>query len=242
MVKDFQIKVFADGADLKGIQEMNDKSWVSGFTTNPSLMRKAGVQDYETFAREVLKIVKEKPVSFEVFADDFSEMKEQAREIASWGNNVYVKIPVTNTKKESANPLIEELSHEGIKLNITAVFTLEQVQGVVANLSQDTSSILSIFAGRIADTGVDPVDVMAKAMKIIEKNKKIELLWASPREILNLIQANNIGCHIITMSNDLLNKVSLLNKNLEDYSLETVQMFYHDATAAAYKISCKLLV
>lgn len=234
------IKIFADGADPKGIAAMNAKEWVSGFTTNPTLMRTAGIRDYAAFAKDVLAIVKDKPVSFEVFADDFSEMEEQAKEIASWGENIYVKIPVTNTKGEFAGDLITRLVNEGIPLNVTAVFTLEQVNAILACLNDETPAIISIFAGRIADTGRDPVPTMQKALRLIEGRKNIELLWASPRELLNLIQANDIGCHIITMSNDLLNKVYLLEKDLQEFSLDTVKMFYKDAVASGYSITCVL--
>lgn len=234
------IKIFADGADLKGIADMNAKEWVAGFTTNPTLMRVAGVKDYAAFAKDVLAIVKDKPVSFEVFADDFSEMEEQAREIASWGENIYVKIPVTNTRGEFAGDLIHSLSNEGIPLNVTAIFTNQQVAAVLERLNDDTPAIISVFAGRIADTGRDPSATMQTALKLIEGRKNIELLWASPRELLNLIQANDIGCHIITMSNDLLNKVHLLEKDLQEFSLDTVKMFYRDAVASGYSITCAL--
>jgi len=233
-----KIKIFADGADLAGIKAMYAKPWIKGFTTNPTLMRKAGVADYKAFALEVLKAVPDKPVSFEVFADEFDEMEAQAMEINSWGPNVNVKIPVTNTKRQFAGPLIRRLSEAGVQLNITAVLTLDQVRAVTEHLAAKTPAIVSIFAGRIADTGTDPVPVMRQALTIMNAKPKAELLWASPRELLNIVQANEIGCHIITATNDILNKLSLLGKDHGDYSLETVEMFYKDASAAGYTISC----
>lgn len=236
MMEQLKVKIFGDGADLAGIKALSQKPWISGFTTNPTLMRKAGVSDYKAFAHEVLALVGGRPVSFEVFADDFGEMESQAFEIASWGPNVNVKIPVTNTKGESANPLIRRLSAAGVQVNVTAVFTLDQVRGIVESLSSETPAIISIFAGRIADTGVDPVPVMRDALVAMKARPKAELIWASPRELLNIVQASDIGCHIITVTNDILNKLSLLGKDHGDYSLETVQMFYKDAAAAGYDI------
>ena len=233
-----KIKIFADGADLAGIKAMYAKPWIKGFTTNPTLMRTAGVADYKAFALEVLKAVPDRPVSFEVFADEFDEMEAQAMEINSWGPNVNVKIPVTNTKRQFAGPLIRRLSEAGVQLNITAVLTLDQVRAVTEHLAAKTPAIVSIFAGRIADTGTDPVPVMRQALTIMNAKPKAELLWASPRELLNIVQANEIGCHIITATNDILNKLSLLGKDHGDYSLETVEMFYKDASAAGYTISC----
>ncbi len=233
---DLRVKIFADGADLEGIKAMYAKPWIKGFTTNPTLMRKAGVADYRRFAQEVLRVVPDRPVSFEVFADDFAEMERQAREIASWGPNVNVKIPVTNTRRESAGPLIRRLSRAGVQVNITAVFTLEQVKAITASLAEETPAIVSVFAGRIADTGVDPVPVMREALKILQAWPRAELLWASPRELLNVVQAGEIGCHIITVTNDVLAKLSLLSKDHEDYSLETVEMFHRDAAVAGYTI------
>src|SRR5437867_573437 len=233
-----KIKIFADGADLAGIKAMYAKPWIKGFTTNPTLMRKAGVADYKAFALEVLKAVPDRPVSFEVFADEFDEMEAQAMEINSWGPNVNVKIPVTNTKRQFAGPLIRRLSEAGVQLNITAVLTLDQVRAVTEHLAATPPAIVSIFAGRIADTGTDPVPVMRQALTIMNAKPKAELLWASPRELLNIVQANEIGCHIITATNDILNKLSLLGKDHGDYSLETVEMFYKDASAAGYTISC----
>jgi len=220
-----KIKIFADGADVNTIKSLNAEKWVQGFTTNPTLMKQAGVEDYKSFALEVLAEVKEKPISFEVFADDFSEMEEQAKEIASWGENIYVKIPVTNTKGESSKDLIKNLSEAGVRMNITAVFTTEQTEEIVDSLAPETANIISIFAGRIADAGTDPVPVMKNCLNVIKSKPKTELLWASPREVLNLLQADEIGCHIITITNDLLQKTKLIGKSLEEYSKETVEMF-----------------
>lgn len=241
MLKDLKIKIFADGAHLKEIEEMSAKEWIRGFTTNPTLMRQAGVKDYVNFAKKALEIVRGKPISFEVFADDFSEMEEQALEIASWAPNVYVKIPITNTKGESCYGLIRRLSSSGVSLNVTAIFTLDQVRRVVESLSEKTPAVISVFAGRIADTGRDPAAVMREALKLIGPKKKFELLWASPREIFNFIQADQIGCHIITLSHDLLKKVPLLGKDLNEFSLETVKMFYKDASLSEFSIPCKAI-
>jgi len=231
-----KIKLYADGADLVGIKEMSELAHISGFTTNPTLMRKAGVTDYKSFALDVLKIVPDRPVSFEVFADDFPTMERQAFEIASWGSNVNVKIPVTNTKGEFCGPLVKRLSGSGVKLNITAVMTIDQVEKIVDNLSPDTYAIISVFAGRIADTGVDPVPVMTQAVDAMKSRPKSELIWASPRELLNIFQADSVGCHIITATNDILKKLALVGKNLDAYSLETVEMFYKDAVASNFSI------
>jgi transaldolase len=237
-----RVKIFADGADLSGIKAMYQQPWIAGFTTNPTLMRKAGVTDYKAFALEVLRVVPDRPVSFEVFADDFDAMEEQALEIASWGSNVNVKIPVTNTRREFAGPLIRRLSKRGVALNITAVFTPEQIQGIAENLSPQVPAIVSVFAGRIADTGTDPIPLMQDGLKILKARPKAELLWASPRELLNVVQADQIGCHIITVTHDILGKLSLLGKDLGDYSLDTVKMFYKDATAANFSIPRRLNV
>lgn len=231
-----RVKIFADGADLDGIAKMYANPQIRGFTTNPTLMRKAGIPDYEAFARKVLAVVPDRPVSFEVFADDFDAMEKQAREIASWGRNVNVKIPVTNTRREFAGPLIHKLSGDGIVLNITAILTLDQVSAVAEHLSPETPAIVSVFAGRVADTGVDPVPLMTEAVRILKSRPKAELLWASPRELLNLFHADAVGCHIITVTNDVLAKLPLVGKSLDNYSLETVQMFYRDAQAAGYTI------
>jgi transaldolase len=237
MITNLKIKLFADGADLAGIKEMYANPMIKGFTTNPTLMRKAGIQDYKAFAHEVLKAIPDRPISFEVFADEFDQMERQALEIASWGKNVSVKIPVTNTRKEFAGRLIERLSSAGVALNVTALTTLEQVQSVTTHLAPNVPAIISVFAGRIADTGCDPVPLMAEAVKIMQDKPKAELIWASPRELLNIFQADSVGCHIITATNDILKKLSLVGKDLDQYSLETVKMFYKDAQAAGYKIA-----
>jgi transaldolase len=236
-VDQLRIKIFADGADFDGIVKMYGNPLIKGFTTNPTLMRKAGIADYEAFARKVLKAIPDRPVSFEVFADEFDEMEEQGRAIASWGRNVNVKVPVMNTRGEFAGRVIRRLSSAGVALNVTAVFTLEQVRNIIDCLDNNTPAIVSIFAGRIADTGIDPVPLMAEAVELLKAKPKAELIWASPRELLNVFQANDIGCHIITVTNDILAKLSLVGKNQNDYSLETVQMFYRDASAAGYSIN-----
>ena len=230
------IKIFADGADKAGMLSMYKNPCIDGFTTNPTLMRKAGITDYTGFAKEILQTIDDKPVSFEVFADEFEEMERQAREIATWGSNVYVKIPVTNTKKISCTSLIKKLSAEGVQLNITAILSLEQVSEVAEALKNGSSSFVSVFAGRIADTGVDPVPLMKRALEILKTVSNAELLWASPREVLNVYQAESIGCHIITATNDILKKLDLKGKDLEEYSLETVQMFFDDAQQAGYRL------
>jgi transaldolase len=232
----FRIKLYADGADLNGMIEEYKKGIASGFTTNPTLMKKAGVKSYEEFAKAALKAIPDLPISFEVFSDDLIGMEREARKIGSWGNNVYIKIPVTNTLGESTSKLIKKLSHDGLKLNITAILTIDQVKTVAKALSPATPSIVSVFAGRIADTGVDPVPVMKESVKILASNPNAELLWASTRELLNLIQAESCGCHIITITNDILKKVPLVGKDLDQLSLETVQMFYSDAKSAGYRI------
>jgi len=231
-----KIKIFADGADYDGIVQMARNPLIKGFTTNPSLMRKAEVDDYETFARKVLAAIVDRPVSFEVFADDFASMAEQARTIAAWGHNVNVKIPVTNTKGQPATELIRALSSEGISLNVTAVFTLDQVRAVAEALDRNTASIVSVFAGRIADTGMDPVPHMAACKQILAHRPKAELLWASTRELLNIFHAEESGCDIVTVPNEFLSKLDLVGKDLAQYSRETVQAFYRDATASAYQI------
>ena len=240
LMTNLKIKLFADGADLAGIKEMYANPMIKGFTTNPTLMRKAGIQDYKAFAFQVLQAIPDRPISFEVFADEFDEIERQALEIASWGKNVSVKIPVTNTRKEFAGPVIQRLSKAGVALNVTALTSLEQVRSVTANLDPSAPAIISVFAGRIADTGIDPVPLMAEAVKVMRDRPQAELIWASPRELLNIFQADSVGCHIITATNDILKKLSLVGKDLEQYSLETVQMFYKDAQAAGYKIATKL--
>jgi len=230
------VKLFADGADAGVIAELAKNEMISGFTTNPTLMRKANVTDYRAFAGEVLQIVPDRSVSFEVFSDEFDEMEEQAHEIASWGPNVYVKIPVTNTRGEFSGSLVKRLSAAGVQVNVTAIMTMHQVQRVCACLAPHTASYVSVFAGRIADAGRDPVPVMRESVNILSSLPKAELIWASPRELYNVVQADEVGCHIITATNDILKKLPLLGKNLDEYSLETVAMFYRDATAAGFQI------
>ncbi|WP_438479497.1 transaldolase [Oleiharenicola lentus] len=232
-----KIQIYADGADKAGIIDLYQKSYIKGLTTNPTLMKKAGITDYEVFARDILQTVTSKPISLEVFADDFPEMKRQALKIAAWGQNVYVKIPITNTRSESATPLIRELAAEGVKLNITAILTLEQVRGVATVLNPAVPSVVSIFAGRIADTGVDPVPLMVESRKILAGQPKAELLWASVREVLNIIQAEQCGCDIVTVTHDILAKAAKqLGTDLTALSLDTVKMFANDAAAAGYKL------
>ncbi len=234
-----KVKLFADGADLAGIKEMAANPAIKGFTTNPTLMRKAGVSDYKAFALQALQVVGGRPISFEVFADEFGEMGKQAHEIASWGRNIYVKIPVTNTKGEFSGPLVERLTRAGIQVNVTALTTVDQVKRVADRLAPETPAIISVFAGRIADTGRDPVPIMAEAVKIMKKKPKSELIWASPRELLNIFQADEVGCHVITATNDILKKLPLIGKDLDAYSLETVEMFHKDAKAAGYSIATR---
>jgi transaldolase len=231
-----KVKIFADGADKEGMLEMYRLPYIRGFTTNPTLMRKAGVKDYRAFAKEMVKLIPDRPLSFEVFSDDFSEMERQAREISGWGRNVYVKIPITNTKGEPACDLAGRLSHAGVQLNITAIMTLEQVREVLLKLSPKTSSYISIFAGRIADTGRDPLPLMAAAVQLLKIVPSAELIWASPRELLNVFHAEAIGCHIITVTNDILKKMKLVDYDLGAYSLDTVKMFHEDARSAGYTL------
>ncbi len=235
-IENLKVKVFSDGADLSCLREMYANPMIKGFTTNPTLMRKAGISNYKSFAAEVLRVVPDRPVSFEVLADDFPTMEKQAIEIASWGPNVNVKIPVTNTKGDFCGPLVKQLSKAGVRLNVTAVMTNEQVQAIVDQLALETPAIISVFAGRIGDTGRDPVPLMAAAVEIMKAKPRAELIWASPRELLNIFQADAVGCHIITATNDILKKLSLVGKDLTDYSLETVEMFYRDACAAGFDI------
>jgi transaldolase len=236
MAPNLRIELYADGADIREMTAAQASGLVKGFTTNPSLMKKSGVKDYETFAREALKAVAGMPISFEVFADEFDEMERQAKLIAKWGQEVFVKIPITNTRGESAIPLITRLSQAGVKLNITAILTLEQVGETVSALAADVPAIVSVFAGRIADTGRDPIPLMREARGIVGKKPKAKLLWASPRELLNVIQADECGCHIITVTGDILKKLAMIGKPLEELSLDTVKMFYNDATAAGYRL------
>lgn len=235
-VNQLKTKIFADGADKKGMLEMYNNPLIGGFTTNPTLMHKAGIVDYKAFALDILQTIKDRPISFEVFSDDFNEMYAQALEIASWGSNVYVKIPVSNTQGKPATDLIRQLAHSGVKQNVTALMTLDQVREVTAALADGPSAYVSVFAGRIADTGRDPMATMIESLKIMSPYSQLELIWASPRELLNIFQADDIGCHIITVTNDVLKKLALVGKNLDEYSLETVKMFYQDATAAGFKL------
>ncbi|MCH9770736.1 MAG: transaldolase [Gammaproteobacteria bacterium] len=231
------IKIFADGANLEGMQNFLNNPIIKGFTTNPTLMRQAGITDYEAFGRQVLTHIPKHPISFEVFADELDAMEQQARYISTWGKNVNIKIPVTNTKGVFTGPIIERLSKDGIRLNVTALMTQEQVRDVTQCFADNTPGIISVFAGRIADTGIDPEPYMQKCLEIMRDKPQLELLWASPRELFNIIQADRIGCHIITVAHNILAKLPLLGKNLNQYSLETVQMFATDAAAADYIIN-----
>jgi transaldolase len=231
-----KVKLFQDGADLNAMIEAKKRGSVSGFTTNPSLMRKAGVTDYKAFALKAIAAIPDLPISFEVFADDFETMEREAREIASWGGDTYVKIPICNTKGQSTASLIKKLSAEGFSLNVTAIFTLDQVKEVADAAHKDARTIVSVFAGRIADTGIDPIPMMTTSVEMLKHLPKAELLWASPREVLNVIQADECGCHIITATPDIVSKMSLSGKDLLEYSLETVKTFYEDARAAGFKL------
>jgi transaldolase len=236
MLDSISTKIFADGADLDGILRLTSDPMIKGFTTNPTLMWKAGLTDYADFAQRLLEQIRDKPISFEVFADDESEMRRQAKQLASWGPNVYVKIPVTTTSGESMAPLVRELSEDGVQVNVTALFTTAQVELITAAVADGAPSCISVFAGRIADAGVDPLPIMRRAVDIMADAPRSELIWASPREVLNLVQADQVGCHIITMTHDLLPKVKSLGKDLEQFSLETVQMFHRDAAAAGFTL------
>lgn len=235
-IDQLSVKIFADGADKAGMLEMYAKPYVKGLTTNPTLMHKAGITDYRAFAREILQAIPDRPISFEVFSDEFQEMERQALEIAGWGDNVYVKIPVTNTRRQSSYDLVRKLTKSKVKVNVTALMTLGQVRDVVAALDPHTPSYVSVFAGRIADTGRDPVPLMAAAVELLKPNPKAELIWASPRELLNIFHADSVGCHVITVTNDILKKLQLAGFDLDDYSLDTVKMFYNDAVAAGFKL------
>jgi transaldolase len=229
-------KMFADGADLAGMLEMYRNPLIKGFTTNPTLMRKAGIRDYRGFAREVLAEIPDRPISFEVFADEFEVMHRQAVQIAQWGKNVFVKIPVTNSRGEPTHQLVRRLSRSGIRLNVTALLTLDQVKEVSDCLADGPAAFISVFAGRIADTGRDPVPVMYRAVEHLQAFPNVELIWASPRELLNVFQADDIGCHVITATNDILRKLDLIGKDLQQYSLETVRMFYEDGSKAGFAL------
>jgi transaldolase len=235
-MNDLRIKIFADGADEKGIAELAANPMIKGYTTNPTLMRAAGVSDYEAFAHRVLKVVTEAPISFEVFADEWDEMERQARKITTWGKNVFVKIPITNTKGESAGDLMHRLADDGIRLNITGMLTVDQVRTSTRALAGGPECIISVFAGRVADTGIDPIPLMCEALDVMRPHPNLELLWASPRELLNIVQADAIGCHIITVTHDLLKKLPIIGKDLADYSLDTVKMFHRDAQAAGFAL------
>ena len=233
---DLQVKIFADGAEIAGMLRLYADPLIKGFTTNPTLMRKDGITDYRAFAQQVVAAIPDRPISFEVFDDEFTEMERQAHEIATWGANVFVKIPITNTRGESAIPLIKRLADAKVQLNVTAMMTLGQVEAVEAVVAPDVPCYVSVFAGRIADTGRDPMPIMAEAVKILAAKPRAELIWASPRELLNVFHANAVGCHVITVTHDILKKLSLFGKSLEEYSLETVQMFHRDGLAAGYKL------
>lgn len=232
-----RVKLFADGADLAGIREMAADPRIKGFTTNPTLMRKAGINDYAGFAKSALGVISDRPISFEVFADDFDLMERQAHTIAAWGTNVNVKIPVTNTRGEFCGPAIRRLCAAGVKVNVTAVMTLDQVEKTSDSLDRNTPAFVSVFAGRIADTGRDPIPVIRESLRILRDKPLAELIWASPRELLNVFQANEAGCHVITATNDILKKLAMVGKDLTEYSLETVKMFWNDAATAGYSIA-----
>jgi transaldolase len=236
LISNLTVKIFADGADKKGMLDMYAKPYIKGFTTNPTLMRKAGISDYRAFAKDVLQAIPDRPISFEVFSDEFNEMERQAMEITGWSKQVYVKIPVTNTRREPSYDLIRKLSHAGVKLNITAILTVDQVRDVVKHVSPDTPCYVSVFAGRIADTGRDPLPLMTAALELLRPTPKAELIWASPRELLNILQADSIGCHIITATNDILKKLNLVGYDLSDFSLDTVKMFYDDDKQAGFQL------
>jgi transaldolase len=236
-LQDLKIKIFADGANLAGMLEFYKNPLIKGFTTNPTLMRQAGVSDYRGFAKQVIQAIPDRPISFEVFSDDFNEMALQAVEMGGWGSNVYVKIPVTNTRGEPAYDLIKELSGAGVKTNVTAVMTLEQTEAIASALAGGPHSYISIFAGRIADTGRDPVPIMAAAVRALQGSPQVELIWASPREILNIFHADSAGCHVITITHELLRKAIFVGKDLNECSLETVRMFYEDARRAGYSLT-----
>jgi transaldolase len=235
-VADLRVKIFGDGAELAGMMALYRQPYIRGFTTNPTLMNKAGIRDYRAFARDVLAAIPDRPVSFEVFSDEVNDMERQARDIATWGDNVYVKIPVTNTRREPMYDLIDRLSHNRVKVNVTAVMTLEQVRNIVARVGGGAPSCVSVFAGRIADTGRDPLPIMREALGMLRAEPNAELIWASPRELLNIFQADEIGCHIITVTQDILAKLSNVGKDLNDYSLDTVKMFHHDAQQAGFEL------
>lgn len=231
-----RVKIYADGADRDAMLEMYEKPWIAGFTTNPTLMRKSGVSDYRVFATEILRRIPDRSISLEVFADDFDEMQRQAKEIASWGRNVLVKIPITNTRGESSVPLLARLARAGIPVNVTALLTLDQVRQASQSLADGPEAKISVFAGRIADTGRDPTPLMAAAVELLHPYPNLELIWASPREVLNVFQADSVGCHVITATPEILKKLELAGKDLHQYSLDTVRMFHDDARKAGYRL------
>lgn len=235
-IENLNIKIFADGAEKSKMLELNSSPLIKGLTTNPTLMKKAGISNYAEFCADILNYVKNKPISFEVFSDDFDEMERQALKISSWAENVYVKIPITNTKREKSEELIKKLSIAGVKLNITAIMNLDQVENVLSSLSQNIPSYISVFAGRIADTGVDPLPVMKQCLNLMKSNKLSELIWASPRELLNIFQADEIGCHVITVTPEILSKIKFVGYDLSEFSLDTVKMFYKDSIDAGFSL------
>jgi transaldolase len=236
-LRDLKVRIFADGADIAGIEALSRNPLISGFTTNPTLMKQAGITNYEAFAKDVITCIGNRPISFEVFSDDFDEMYDQAKQIATWGEQVYVKIPITNTASVSAAPLVRRLSLEGVKLNVTAIMTVPQVEAIVAALEGGSPSYISIFAGRIADTGRDPLPMVSECLSMMQSLPGSEMIWASPREILNIFQADALGCHIITVTHDLLKKLQNVGRDLDDFSLDTVKMFYRDAVAAGFSLT-----
>ena len=236
VLADLSVKIFADGAEKAGMLELYRNPLIKGFTTNPTLMRKAGVSDYRAFAHEITAAIPDRPICFEVFSDEFDEMERQALEISSWGDNVYVKIPITNTRGQSSCDLVHRLARAGVKLNVTAMMTLDQVRDVSQYLGEGPSCFLSVFAGRVADTGQDPVPLMAAAVQLLRPYSNLELIWASPRELLNIFQADAVGCHIVTVTHGILRKLPLVGKDLHEYSLDTVRMFYNDARQAGYRL------
>jgi transaldolase len=235
-IEELKVQIFADGADQKTMLKMYEDPLIKGLTTNPTLMKKAGISNYREFCLDILKTIKNKPISFEVFSDDFHEMEKQALEIASWGENVFVKIPITNTQKNSSYDLIKRLVGQGVKVNVTAIMTLPQISGLIEVLNPNIESYVSVFAGRVADTGVDPIPLMSKAVDLLRSLPQSQLIWASPRELLNILQADSIGCHVITVTDDILKKIPSIGYDLDTFSLDTVKMFYRDAVDAGYKI------
>jgi transaldolase len=236
IVNNLNVKIFADGADKARIIELSENPLIQGFTTNPTLMRKAGIEDYEKFAKEILPWINGRPISYEVFSDDFDEMYRQAMRIAEWGSNVYVKIPITNTRGDSTVPVLDRLAAQGVKLNVTAILTCEQVRRAAASLAGGPPGYISVFAGRVADTGRDPVPLMETCVRMLRPSPNLELIWASPREVLNVFQASQIGCHVITVTPDILSKLTSAGRDLNDFSLETVRMFHRDAMAAGFSL------